>query len=146
MRWVHGLALALALGGASGCNGDDGMESTVPDDAGAVDTGAPDVIDSGAPAVEAPTADCAAGPIPTFGEVAIFRHCILCHGTAVMGAARYDAPPNVNFDDYASAVLAAERAALYVFHRVMPPSNSGITVTDAEKEQLYLWALCGTPQ
>jgi len=155
MRWVHGLALALALEMASGCGDDDDTSS--PSQDGAVEDASagssapppdagPDAADSAPGPQEEPSADCDSGPIPTFDEVEILRHCVGCHATTLTGEARKDAPPNVNFDEYDSAVLMAERGALYVFHDVMPPPAAGITVTQAEKDQFYLWALCGTPR
>jgi hypothetical protein len=63
-----------------------------------------------------------------------------------VGDARNGATEGVNFDDYDSAAAATERAVLYVFNGVMPPPRSGITVTESEKQQMYQWALCGTPE
>ena len=149
MRSMQRLSLCLALAAAA-CGDDD---AAVRDDAGRGhegDDGGLDATDDGsAPrdmdAGEGPSADCNQA-IPSFGEVQIFAKCLGCHATEVTGSARQGAPPSANLDDYDSAAAVAERAALYVFHGIMPPPVTGITVTEAEKEQLYLWALCGTPE
>jgi uncharacterized membrane protein len=90
-----------------------------------------------------PTVDCLAGPVPTFSEVTIWNRCLGCHSTVITGADRTGAPTNVNFDMYADAVASAEEAAREVHSGRMP---KGDTATAAEKESLYRWALCGTPQ
>jgi hypothetical protein len=134
-RWR---CFALAL--AAAC-GDDANGS---DDAGGA--ACEDSVDAATDAGDEPSAECAADPIPGFEDVEIFAKCQTCHSTEVQGDARNGATEGVNFDDYDSAVGAADRAALYVFHGTMPPRRSGITVTECEKQQLYQWALCGTPE
>jgi uncharacterized membrane protein len=152
MRTTLALVLCMAGVHTSGCA--DGTDGANQGDAPAADSGAAaggdagdgDAAAAGTGGSAGPSADCEAEPIPAFDEVAIFAKCLGCHSTRVTGDARKEAPPDVNFDDYASAVGMAERAALYVFHDIMPPVTTGITVTSDEKEQLYLWALCGTPE
>jgi hypothetical protein len=151
MRSLRGFCLILLLAPAGACGGADGdgarqgERDAAPagdDDAG-VDSGAGAA--GGGAGAAGPDVDCDAEPIPAFTEVAIFEKCVGCHGRELTGDARMGATLGVNFDDHASAAEHAERAALYVFHGIMPPVTTNIAVTDAEKEQLYLWALCGTP-
>jgi hypothetical protein len=143
------LGLALCMAAASACGddapGDDDADAATAGVGAAGGAGTDAGNAAGTGGDDGPSADCEAGTIPSFADVAIFAKCLGCHSTEVTGDARNEAPPDVNFDDYASAVGMAERAAQYVFHGIMPPVTTDITVTDPEKEQLYLWALCGTP-
>jgi uncharacterized membrane protein len=90
--------------------------------------------------------DCNEADVPAFDEVEIFDKCTACHGVAVSGDARNDAPPDVNFDDYVSAAAMAERAARYVMLGIMPPVSTGVRVSEREREQLDLWVRCGAPE
>lgn len=93
-----------------------------------------------------PEVDCA-GAIPTFDQVTAFSEvCTNCHSTTLTGDARNDAPEDINWDDYASAKAHAEKGAEEVFEGEMPPEGSNETLTTAQKDDLYLWALCGTPE
>jgi len=85
--------------------------------------------------------DCNGAP-PTFGEVTAFTKCTTCHSSSKSGAQRANAPAGVNFDTEAAANAKAEEAASEVNKGDMPPRASGVTLTDAEKQQLYAWALC----
>jgi hypothetical protein len=143
MRATTTWVLCLLFSATFGC-GDDGA----PDDAGtdardaAADAGDASEEDAGA----GPTADCDGEHVPSFAEVEIFDKCVGCHGSGVTGPARNAAPISANFDDHDSAAANAESAAQYVFIGFMPPPQTGISVSDAEKRQLYQWALCGTPE
>jgi uncharacterized membrane protein len=116
------VSLSLALFGsafAAGCGGDD--ESL-------------------------PTVDCTTGDVPTFAQVNVFTNvCANCHGVDVAGEDRQGAPADINFDDFASAKAHAEKAASEVNGGDMPPGGSD-EIAPADKEALYKWALCGTPQ
>lgn len=120
MRWATSLLLVAAL---TACGSDDeGEEESLPE------------------------VDCS-GAIPTFDQVTAFSEaCTNCHSTSLSGADRHGAPTDINWDDYDSAKANAEHGAEEVFEGEMPPEGSGETITDAQKEQLYLWALCGTPE
>jgi hypothetical protein len=150
MRSLVGAGLCMLVASATACTGDDdggddGSDAaTAGGQAGSAGHDAGDTAGRGGD--DGPSADCKAGAIPSFTEVAVFAKCLGCHSTRVTGDERAEAPPDVNFDDYASAVAMAERAAQYVFRGIMPPVTAGVAVTDTEKQQLYLWALCGTPQ
>ena len=82
------------------------------------------------------------GTPPTFQQVTAFDKCVICHAATKTGAQRAAAPPNINFDTEAAADAHAERAVSLVVIGVMPPRASGLTLTDAEKQQLYDWATC----
>lgn len=90
-----------------------------------------------------PDVDCTA-PVPTYAQVHAFSvSCISCHHAGLTGAARFGAPPSVNFDTYAAARPHAELAARRVFAGEMPRTG---TLSAADKEDLYRWSLCGTPE
>jgi uncharacterized membrane protein len=95
-----------------------------------------------------PVVNCtAAQPIPTFAQVQAFQTvCTTCHSTQKTGGARNGAPTDVNFDQYASASASAEQAAIEVNVGAMPPDFSGLTLTAAQKTDLFDWAMCGAPQ
>jgi len=95
---------------------------------------------------ELPDVECEGADVPAFDEVAAFEKCTMCHSSELMGPDRNGAPEDDNWDDYEEAVEHAELIAHEVFEGEMPPAASGITLTAAEEEELYLWALCGTPQ
>lgn len=92
--------------------------------------------------------DCASlKSVPTFSEaqVGIFSHCVVCHSSSLSGAARHDALATVNFDTYDAAVSALQLALPAVKGRTMPPPR-GEGITNTDRNQLYEWALCGTPR
>lgn len=95
---------------------------------------------------ELPEVDCA-GTVPTYADLkkGPLATCIACHDSAKSGAARVDAPTNVNYDTYASAKAKAEDAASEVNEGAMPPKPLP-ALSDADKQLLYKWALCGTPE
>ena len=117
----------LALGVAA-CGDDDGDEGEGMGDAGEHEHELPDV-------------DCD-GDIPTFEEVAAFEKCTMCHSSELMGEDRMGAPADDNWDDEEEAIEHRELIAHEVFEGEMPPEESGITLTAAEEQDLYLWALC----
>src|SRR5688500_1079200 len=93
-----------------------------------------------------PDVDCSQD-VPAFDEVTAFSQvCSNCHSTTLSGDDRNGAPSEINWDDYASAKAHAEEGAQEVFEGEMPPEGSNQTLTAAQEEDLYLWALCGTPE
>lgn len=91
-----------------------------------------------------PEVDCTATPAKKFSEMsAVWAKCTACHSSAVTGAARGGAPVDINYDTYAAAKAEATPAASEVAEGAMPPGGG---LTDAEKEQIYAWAQCGTPE
>lgn len=90
---------------------------------------------------ELPDVQCT-GDIPAFDDVAALKKCATCHSSKLSGKARRDAPSDVNFDTKSAAEAKAEDAAEEVNGGDMPPSGSGITLTESEKQDLYKWALC----
>lgn len=89
-----------------------------------------------------PDVDCSSGETPAFDEVAALKKCATCHSSELKGSARRDAPSGVNFDTESAAKSSAEDAASEVNGGDMPPSGSGVTLSAAEKQDLYRWALC----
>ncbi|HET6338086.1 MAG TPA: hypothetical protein VFG30_32915 [Polyangiales bacterium] len=85
--------------------------------------------------------DCA-GSIPAYEDVAAFDKCVMCHDSMKAAGQRKSAPINVNFDTQVAADSHALQAVSMVKAGVMPPVSSGLTLTDAEKQQLYTWAMC----
>jgi uncharacterized membrane protein len=85
--------------------------------------------------------DCNGTP-PTFEQVTAFSKCKTCHDSSKTGAARLKAPPTINFDTAAAAEAQADKAVSEVMKGDMPPRNSGLTLTDSEKQQFYEWAMC----
>jgi len=106
--------------------------------------------------VQLPAVDCAKETVPTYAQVTLFHTtCVNCHSSTKTGNDRKGmgaeaAPTTINFDTYAAAKAAAIPAAqeLYEDERgAMPPEDSGLPVaTDAEKNQVLVWAKCGTPE
>jgi uncharacterized membrane protein len=92
---------------------------------------------------ELPEVDCSTGEIPVYSEVAIFDKCATCHAESLTGTQRRSAPMTINFDTYEGAEPYATKAAEEVNEGEMPPSGSGVTVTEEEKQEMYRWALCG---
>jgi uncharacterized membrane protein len=93
-----------------------------------------------------PEVDCS-GTIPTYSHIKTtsFAKCTICHASAIKGAARVDAPASINFDMYADAKAEAKGAASEVNGGAMPPAGYP-KLSDEEKQALYKWALCGTPE
>jgi hypothetical protein len=106
--------------------------------------------------VQLPAVDCSKETVPTYAQVTLFHTtCVNCHSTTKTGDARKgmgaeEAPTTVNFDTYAAAKTSATLAAqeLYEDERgAMPPEDSQLPVaTAAEKNQVLVWAKCGTPE
>jgi uncharacterized membrane protein len=95
-----------------------------------------------------PVVNCSAvQAVPMFAQVQVFQTvCTNCHSSTKTGAARNGAPPEINFDQYASAYAHAEQAAIEVNAGAMPPAVAHITLTEAQKTTLFDWAMCGAPQ
>lgn len=88
-----------------------------------------------------PDVDCS-GTVPAFADVTALAKCSACHSSTLTGSARRNAPSDVNYDTESAANASAEDASSEVNGGDMPPANSGITLTDSEKQSLYKWALC----
>lgn len=88
-----------------------------------------------------PDVDCS-GDVPKYADVAALTKCSTCHSSQVSSAARKGAPASINFDTEAAANAKAEDAASEVNGGDMPPAGSGISLSEAEKQALYKWALC----
>jgi uncharacterized membrane protein len=88
-----------------------------------------------------PDVDCT-GTKPAYDDVTAFKKCTTCHSSKLSGAARNEAPTDINFDTEPAAEAHAEKAASEVNEGAMPPKDSGLTLTSDEKTTLYKWALC----
>ncbi len=112
--------------------------------AGACDSGDGDSGDSdGSETGELPEVDCAASNVPAFGELAAISSCTSCHSSELSGGDRAGAPVGVDYDTYENAKANAEQGAVEVNAGRMPIGSS---LGESDKEDFYLWALCGTPQ
>jgi len=103
--------------------------------------GGDDTEDPGPPGV-----DCEAVDVPTFAEVSAFDVCTNCHNSALTGPDRNGAPVGYNFDVYESAAAHASEMVTQVSGGFMPPPSSGFSITTAQKDELFAWAECGTPE
>lgn len=93
----------------------------------------------------ASSVDCTQVHTPKYSEMTAWARCTTCHSSAVTGASRAGAPPDINFDKYDDAVADADRALSEVEEGAMPPAgNPGLSA--AEKDQIIHWASCDTPQ
>ena len=90
--------------------------------------------------------DCAKEKVPTFAEVRAFDVCTNCHSSENEGLARNGAPPSLNFDMYEIAAEAAPRMVNQVSMGSMPPPSSPFSLTPEVKDELFVWAECGTPE
>jgi uncharacterized membrane protein len=89
---------------------------------------------------------CDAPDAPGYADVAIFDTCTMCHASTLVGPDRNGALASVNFDTYEAAADAAAPGLERVQAGAMPPPGSGLTVTQAEVDELERWVHCGTPQ
>jgi hypothetical protein len=108
-----------------GCGGEDG--------GGSGDTGEREI-------------DCDNETVPSYGEVRAFDVCTNCHSSENEGVERNGAPPSLNFDSHDGAADAAPRIVDQVSMGSMPPAGSGFSLMADEKDELFVWAECGTPE
>ena len=126
------IALALLIGvPACGDDGDGGPDvDAAVDQDGAIDPTLPPV-------------DCI--DVPGYSEMTVIFYCTGCHSSTNMGAARNGAPPGIDYDNYADAVVHAERGVRQLYAGTMPPGGAE-NIPQDQKDAFYTWALCGTPQ
>jgi uncharacterized membrane protein len=93
-----------------------------------------------------PQVDCS-GTVPTYSQIKTtgLTKCTSCHASALKTTARADAPASINFDTFADAKAEAKGAASEVNGGAMPPAGYP-KLSEEEKQALYKWALCGTPE
>jgi uncharacterized membrane protein len=94
-----------------------------------------------------PEVNCNEGTVPTYAEIktAALAKCTTCHSSQLTGSARVDAPADINFDTFAAAKADAKQAGIEVNEGAMPPAGSPAP-SASEKDALYKWAQCGTPE
>jgi uncharacterized membrane protein len=85
--------------------------------------------------------DCNGTP-PTFEQVTAFTRCVACHDSKKTGAQRMKAPANINFDTQTASEASANKAVSEVMKGDMPPRDSGLSLTEADTQQFYEWAMC----
>ncbi len=102
--------------------------------------------DGGGGGNEVPAIDCSEGAIPGYSEVTAFDVCANCHGSGIGGTDRNGAPVGLDLDVYEDAVEHAALIVRQVSRGNMPPAESGYSLTNEQKQQLYIWAECGTPE
>ena len=74
------------------------------------------------------------------GRQVVILRCQNCHDSSKTGAARQDAPDDLNFDEL--TIVRSEAESMYgtVLDGEMPEDGS---LTDAETEDLRVWLACG---
>jgi hypothetical protein len=92
-----------------------------------------------------PTVDCSKDTPAAFSTITAFDTCTTCHSSTLTGAARSGAPSGLDFDTFAVAKANASEAVSELEEGGMPPSGSP-KPSAAEKQALYVWAECGTPE
>jgi uncharacterized membrane protein len=94
-----------------------------------------------------PMVDCETAHVPGFSELTAFEEvCTNCHLSSLTGPDRSGAPPSINFDVYDTAVQYSRELLTQVSTGRMPPEGSGFSLTAAQKQELYAWGQCGTPE
>jgi uncharacterized membrane protein len=93
---------------------------------------------------DGPNVDCAAVTTPKFSEMTAWTKCTACHSSSLAAGSRAGAPPGIDFDTYAAAKANAQTAMDEVFHGDMPLPGSP-ALSEDEKNQIYNWASCDTP-
>ena len=74
------------------------------------------------------------------GRQVVILRCQNCHDSSKTGAARQDAPDDLNYDDL--AVVRAEAESMYgsVLEGEMPPDGR---LSDTDTENVRIWLACG---
>lgn len=81
-------------------------------------------------------------------EKVFATNCLACHSSDKVGAARNNAPPNVNWDTYEATQPNADRAIVRAVEQgSMPPDASGIPkLNEEQKAAMLAWQSAGFPQ
>jgi uncharacterized membrane protein len=83
----------------------------------------------------------------TYNDVSAFDKCVMCHSSDLSGSKRMSAPADINFDTFEDATATkALKAQHEAEEGAMPPKDSGITITDAQRKQLITWYECGAKE
>lgn len=100
--------------------------------------------EGGEEGVEGPNVDCSAVTVPKFSEMTAWTKCTNCHSSTLTGAARAGATVGIDFDKVETARMHAAKAMDEVYEGAMPLAGSP-ALTEDEKQQIYNWASCETP-
>ncbi len=93
---------------------------------------------------DGPNIDCGAVTVPKYSEMeAVWARCTSCHSTTLTDTARNGATPGIDFDNYTDAKRNAQQAMDSVFAGRMPLGGS---LSDPDKNSIYAWASCDTPE
>src|SRR5262249_29705982 len=88
--------------------------------------------------------DCPAdsGSRQIAGRQVVAGHCVICHSSQLSGAARHDAPSELNFDDVSIAADHAQDMYGEAKDGSMPPSGYA-AVQGTDLENMRIWLACG---
>lgn len=131
---ITSLALAAVLSITLAACSDDGGDDGGADAGNGVDAPVDPTL---------PEVDCVT--VPTYTEMTVIFYCTGCHSSNNMGGARNGATPGVDYDNYADAVISAERGVRRIYAGTMPPGGND-HIPQEDKDGFYNWALCGTPE
>jgi hypothetical protein len=133
------IGLTLLAWLAIGCSGGGGPESPFyggdHGSYGGGDYGGGDYGGGTSTSAATVNPDCV-GAVPQYEDVVAFDKCVTCHDSMKGAGQRKSAPMGVNFDTKAAAESHAMQAVNMVKAGVMPPAPSGLTLSEAEKQQL----------
>jgi hypothetical protein len=76
------------------------------------------------------------------GRMIVSARCLTCHNSTLSGAARQDAPEELDFDDLSIVREWAGEMYGEAKEGVMPP---GARLPDSDVERLRVWLACGAP-
>lgn len=71
--------------------------------------------------------------------------CLSCHSSTLTGGARNSAPPTVDFNTYASALLWGDLAVIRAVGGTMPPAGNP-ALNQEQKAALQAWQAAGFPE
>src|SRR5262245_50142989 len=74
------------------------------------------------------------------GRQVVTVACQRCHDSSKTGAAREDAPDDMNFDDLATVREEGESMYGQILEGEMPPTGA---LSDADAESVRVWLACG---
>jgi uncharacterized membrane protein len=91
---------------------------------------------------DGPDVDCTMVTAPKYSEMTAWAKCTGCHSSSLAATSRAGATVGVDFDTYEAAKASAQTAMDEVVAGRMP---IGTSLSEDEKQQIYNWASCDTP-